>query len=172
MFVDRAKVDQARMMLSEQGLPTRGSVGWEIFDKSDALGETQFVLNIKKVRAMEGELERTIASYDMVQSARVHLSIPDRPLFQPNTEKPKASVVLKITGNTMTAGEGPRGSATWSRSQRSGPGDRRGHASHRTDGRLLAAASDATTAAGLAAAPVVDERSGRWKTATARRFST
>ncbi len=74
MFVDSAKVEDARMMLSEQGLPTRGSIGWEIFDKSDALGETQFVLNIKQLRAMEGELERTIAAYDMVQSARVHLS--------------------------------------------------------------------------------------------------
>lgn len=101
IFVDRAKVDQARMMLTEQGLPTRGSVGWEIFDKTDTLGETSFVQNIKKVRALEGELERTIASIDMVQSARVHLSIPDRPLFQRDTEKPKASVVLKITGNTM-----------------------------------------------------------------------
>jgi flagellar M-ring protein FliF len=90
------------MMLSEQGLPTRGSVGWEIFDKSDALGETQFVQNIKKVRALEGELERTIASLDMVKAAQVHLSIPDRPLFQRDAEKPKASVVLNITGNTMT----------------------------------------------------------------------
>ncbi|HEX5007121.1 MAG TPA: flagellar basal-body MS-ring/collar protein FliF [Hyphomonadaceae bacterium] len=102
IFVDRAKVDQARMMLSEQGLPTRGSVGWEIFDKTDTLGETQFVQNIKKVRALEGELERTIASLDMVKAAQVHLSIPDRPLFQRDAEKPKASVVLNITGNTMT----------------------------------------------------------------------
>ncbi|HEY7800989.1 MAG TPA: flagellar basal-body MS-ring/collar protein FliF [Hyphomonadaceae bacterium] len=102
IFVERAKVDEARMMLSEQGLPTRGSVGWEIFDKSDALGETQFVQNIKKVRALEGELERTIASLDMVKAAQVHLSIPDRPLFQRDSEKPKASVVLNITGNTMT----------------------------------------------------------------------
>lgn len=101
IFVDAGKVDAARMMLTEQGLPTRGSVGWEIFDKSDALGETQFVLNIKKLRALEGELERTIASYDMVQAARVHLSIPDKPLFQRNNEKPTASVVLKITGNMM-----------------------------------------------------------------------
>jgi flagellar M-ring protein FliF len=102
IFVDRAKVDEARMMLSEQGLPTRGSIGWEIFDKSDTLGETQFVQNIKKVRALEGELERTIASLDMVKAAQVHLSIPDRPLFQRDAEKPKASVVLNITGNTMT----------------------------------------------------------------------
>ena len=103
IFVDRSKVDEARMMLSEQGLPTRGSVGWEIFDKTDALGETQFVQNIKKVRALEGELERTISSLDMVKAAQVHLSIPERPLFQRDTEKPKASVVLNVTGNTMTS---------------------------------------------------------------------
>jgi flagellar M-ring protein FliF len=88
IFVDRAKVDEARMMLSEQGLPTRGSVGWEIFDKTDTLGETQFVQNIKKVRALEGELERTIGSLDMVKAAQVHLSLPDRPLFQRDAEKP------------------------------------------------------------------------------------
>jgi flagellar M-ring protein FliF len=103
IFVDRSKVDEARMMLSEQGLPTRGSVGWEIFDKTDALGETQFVQNIKKVRALEGELERTIGSLDMVKAAQVHLSIPDRPLFTRDQEKPKASVVLNVTGNTMTS---------------------------------------------------------------------
>lgn len=103
IFVDRSKVDEARMMLSEQGLPTRGSVGWEIFDKTDALGETQFVQNIKKVRALEGELERTIASLDMVKAAQVHLSIPERPLFARDQEKPKASVVLNVTGNTMTS---------------------------------------------------------------------
>lgn len=103
IFVDRAMVDEARMMLSEQGLPTQGSIGWEIFDKTDTLGETQFVQNIKKVRALEGELERSIASLDMVKAAQVHLSLPERPLFQRDAEKPKASVVLNITGNTMTA---------------------------------------------------------------------
>lgn len=102
IFVDRSKVDQARMMLSEQGLPTRGSVGWEIFDKTDSLGATSFVQNINKVRALEGELSRTIASLDMVRAARVHISLPDRPLFQRDTEKPTASVVLGLTGNSMT----------------------------------------------------------------------
>ncbi|MEZ5936976.1 MAG: flagellar basal-body MS-ring/collar protein FliF [Hyphomonadaceae bacterium] len=102
IFVDKAKVDDARMMLSEQGLPTRGSVGWEIFDKTDALGATSFVQNINKVRALEGELSRTITSMDMVRAARVHISLPERPLFQRDTEKPSASVVLRLTGNTMT----------------------------------------------------------------------
>ncbi|MBK8838240.1 MAG: flagellar M-ring protein FliF [Hyphomonadaceae bacterium] len=140
VFVPADKVEDARMMLSEQGLPTRGSIGWEIFDKSDALGETQFVLNIKQLRAMEGELERTISAYDMVQSARVHLSVPDRPLFQQNSEKPKASVVLKITGNIMSP-EKVRAIRNIVASQV--PGLAVGAVTvASTDGRLLAAATD------------------------------
>ena len=140
IFVDAAKVEDARMMLSEQGLPTRGSVGWEIFDKSDALGETQFVLNIKKLRAMEGELERSIGSYDMVQSAKVHLSIPDRPLFQQNSEKPKAAVVIKLSGNQMP-GEKVRAIRNLIASQVPGLSVDAVTVTS-TDGRLLAAASD------------------------------
>ena len=140
VFVPADKVEDARMMLSEQGLPTRGSIGWEIFDKSDALGETQFVLNIKQLRAMEGELERTISAYDMVESARVHLSVPDRPLFQKNSEKPKASVVLKITGNMMSP-EKVRAIRNIVASQV--PGLTVGAVTvASTDGRLLAAATD------------------------------
>jgi flagellar M-ring protein FliF len=102
IFIDPSKVDAARMMLSEQGLPKRGSVGWEIFDKSDALGETSFTQNIKKVRALEGELARTISSLDMVRGARVHLVLPDKPLFQKEGDPAKASVVLSLKGKTMT----------------------------------------------------------------------
>lgn len=142
IFVDAAKVEDARMMLSEQGLPTRGSVGWEIFDKSDALGETQFVLNIKKLRAMEGELERSISAYDMVQSAKVHLSIPDKPLFQQNSDKPKAAVVLKLSGNMMPA-EKVRAIRNLIASQVPGLSVEAVTVTS-TDGRLLAAASDAS----------------------------
>ncbi len=148
VFVPADKVEDARMMLSEQGLPTRGSIGWEIFDKSDALGETQFVLNIKQLRAMEGELERTISAYDMVQSARVHLSVPDRPLFQQNSEKPKASVVLKITGNIMSP-EKVRAIRNIVASQV--PGLAVGAVTvASTDGRLLAAATDENDPSGAA----------------------
>lgn len=142
IFVDATKVEDARMMLSEQGLPTRGSVGWEIFDKSDALGETQFVLNIKKLRAMEGELERSISAYDMVQSAKVHLSIPDKPLFQQNSDKPKAAVVLKLSGNMMPA-EKVRAIRNLIASQVPGLSVEAVTVTS-TDGRLLAAASDAS----------------------------
>ena len=156
IFVDAAKVEDARMMLSEQGLPTRGSVGWEIFDKSDALGETQFVLNIKKLRAMEGELERSVASYDLVQSAKVHLSIPDKPLFQQNSDKPKAAVVLKLTGNMMPA-EKVRAIRNLIASQVPGL-DVNAVTVTSTDGRLLAAASEDGSIGGGGGGAGVDER--------------
>lgn len=101
IFVDRAQVDDARMMLSEQGLPTQGSVGWEIFDKTEALGTTSFVQNINKIRALEGELARTISSLDMVKAARVHLNLPDRPLFQKDNQTPTASVIVSLRGSEM-----------------------------------------------------------------------
>ncbi len=155
VFVDASKVEDARMMLSEQGLPTRGSVGWEIFDKSDAMGETQFVLNIKKLRAMEGELERSIASYDLVQSAKVHLSIPERPLFQSNAERPKAAVVLKLAGNMMP-NEKVRAIRNLVASQVPGLSVNAVTITS-TDGRLLAAASeDGST--GLGGGAGTDER--------------
>lgn len=155
IFVDAAKVEDARMMLSEQGLPTRGSVGWEIFDKSSALGETQFVLNIKKLRAMEGELARSIASYDMVQSARVHLSIPEKALFQQNAEKPKAGVVLQLAGNMMP-GEKVRAIRNLIASQVPGL-DIGAVTVTSTDGRLLAAATD-ESGSGVGGGSTVDER--------------
>lgn len=155
IFVDAAKVEDARMMLSEQGLPTRGSVGWEIFDKSDALGETQFVLNIKKLRAMEGELERSIASYDLVQSAKVHLSIPEKPLFQQNSERPKAAVVLKLAGNMMPS-EKVRAIRNLVASQVPGL-DVNSVTVTSTDGRLLAAASE-DGSSGIGGGTGADER--------------
>ena len=101
IFVERAKVEAARMMLSEQNLPTRGSVGWEIFDKTDALGQTSFVQNINKVRALEGELARDISSLKMVKSARVRLNLPDKALFETDSHPPTASVVLQLGGASM-----------------------------------------------------------------------
>ena len=155
VFVPADKVEDARMMLSEQGLPTRGSVGWEIFDKSDALGETQFVLNIKKLRAMEGELERSIASYDMVQSANVHLSVPERPLFQQNSDKPKAGVVLKLSGN-MLPPEKVRAIRNLVASQVPGLAVEAVTVTS-TDGRLLAAATD-DSGTGVGGGSTADER--------------
>jgi len=98
VMVAKDNVARLRMKLAESGLPKGGGVGYEIFDKSDALGSTAFVQNINHLRALEGELSRTIRSLDRVQAARVHLVLPDRPLFSREKIEPSASIVLKVRG--------------------------------------------------------------------------
>ena len=98
ILVARDKVARLRMKLAEGGMPKGGGVGYEIFDKSEALGATTFIQNINHLRALEGELARTIASLDRVQAARVHLVLPDRPLFSRDKIDPSASIVLRVRG--------------------------------------------------------------------------
>ena len=98
LMVPKDKVTRLRMKLAESGLPKGGGVGYEIFDKSDAIGATSFVQNINHLRAMEGELARTIRAIDRVQFARVHLVLPERPLFSRETPEPSASIVLRVRG--------------------------------------------------------------------------
>ena len=92
--------DQAlklRMSLAESGgMPHGGSVGYELFDKGDTIGATNFVQNLNLVRALEGELERTISSLSPVAAARVHLVLPRRDLFSREKQEPTASVVIKM----------------------------------------------------------------------------
>ena len=97
-MVPKDKVARLRMKLAEGGLPKGGGVGYEIFDKSDALGATSFVQNINHLRALEGELARTIRAIDRVQAARVHLVLPERPLFSRDKAEPSASIVLRVRG--------------------------------------------------------------------------
>lgn len=98
IMVPKDNVARLRMKLAESGLPKGGGVGYEIFDKADALGSTSFIQNINKLRALEGELSRTIRSLDRVEQARVHLVLPDRPLFSRDKIEPSASIVLKVRG--------------------------------------------------------------------------
>jgi flagellar M-ring protein FliF len=99
IMVPKDKVTRLRMKLAEGGLPKGGGVGYEIFDKSDALGTTSFVQNINHLRALEGELARTIRAIDRVQSARVHLVLPERPLFAREAPEPSASIVVRVRGS-------------------------------------------------------------------------
>jgi flagellar M-ring protein FliF len=82
------------MALAQENLPAAG-VGYEIFDKSDAFGTTAFVQNINRLRALEGELARSIQTIDGIDSARVHLVIPERQVFSHDDQTPSASVILK-----------------------------------------------------------------------------
>ena len=98
ILVPKAEIPKLRMRLAEAGLPAGGVVGYEIFDKSSALGATSFVQNINHLRALEGELARTIRTIDRVVAARVHLVLPERQLFNREAQQPSASIVLKVRG--------------------------------------------------------------------------
>jgi len=102
IMVPKEQVTRLRMKMAESNLPKGGGVGYEIFDKSDALGATSFVQNINHLRALEGELSRTIRALDRVQTARVHLVLPERPLFSRDKPEPSASIVLKLRGSLDT----------------------------------------------------------------------
>ena len=102
IFVPRSKVAEARMRLAADGLPGQGSIGYEIFDKQDALGATTFVQNVNKLRALEGELARSIDSLETVKSARVHLVIPEKALFETERQPPTASIVVGLERGSLS----------------------------------------------------------------------
>jgi flagellar M-ring protein FliF len=99
ILAPRDAIPRLRMELASKGLPSGGGVGYEIFDKGDAFSSTSFVQNINHLRALEGELTRTIRSLGRVQNARVHLVMPERKLFERDREPPRASIVLKLRGD-------------------------------------------------------------------------
>lgn len=99
VMVPKERVARLRMQLAEDGLPTGGSIGYEIFDRSDTLGATSFVQNMNHLRALEGELARSISALDRIKKARVHLVIPERQLFQRDQRAPTASIVLNVRGS-------------------------------------------------------------------------
>lgn len=102
IYVARDKVNSARQLIFTKGLVTSGSVGYEIFDTGNALGQTDFVQQLNRQRALQGELERTIQGWDGVRAARVHLVIPKRQLFEEDAEKPTAAVTIS-TGREPSA---------------------------------------------------------------------
>jgi len=107
VLVPSDRVLRLRMGMAEQGLPSGGSlVGYEIFDRSETFGSSNFVMNINVMRALEGELSRTIASLSDIDSARVHLVMPKRELFTRENEKPSASVTIKMrAGKSLESSE-------------------------------------------------------------------
>jgi len=102
-MVDRDEVASTRLMLSGKGLPTSGSVGYELFDNASIMGQTEFTQNLNKQRALEGELARTIRSLKGVTSARVHLVLPKRELFEEEAAQPTASIVVGLGGKELGA---------------------------------------------------------------------
>ncbi len=98
VYVPGDRVARLRMSMADQGMPQGGSIGYEIFDNADKLGTTAFTQNINLVRALEGELSRTIRTIGSIASARVHLVLPRRAVFSRTRQEASASVVLKMRG--------------------------------------------------------------------------
>lgn len=105
IFVPGDQVLQLRVSLAESGLPGGGSVGYEIFDNNQGIGTTNFVQNVNLVRALEGELARTIGAMRNVRGARVHLVMPRRELFSREKQEASASVVLQVQGSSRLNNE-------------------------------------------------------------------
>lgn len=103
IYVPQSRVLKLRMELAAKGLPAGGTVGYEIFDNADALGTTNFLQNINHLRALEGELSRTIGSIEGIKGVRVHLVMPERELFSRDKREPTASIVLKVSGTLASA---------------------------------------------------------------------
>lgn len=93
--VPRADVARARMAIAEMGLSINGDPGWEIFDEQSALAMNSFMQRVNRLRAMEGELGRSIQTLDNIQSARVHLVLPEREPFSRSKPDPRASVIVR-----------------------------------------------------------------------------
>ncbi|MCG8545939.1 MAG: flagellar M-ring protein FliF, partial [Alphaproteobacteria bacterium] len=93
------QVARLRLTFAEQGLPEAGSIGYEIFDRDQTLGTSNFIQNINHLRALEGELARTIATISSVKAARVHLVMPRREVFSRQRLDPSASIILKMRGS-------------------------------------------------------------------------
>lgn len=89
------KVYDLRLQMATAGLPQGGSVGFELFDKSN-FGMTEFTERLNYQRAIQGELTRTICQLAPVVNARVHLAIPEDKLYESEQQPPTASVVLKL----------------------------------------------------------------------------
>ncbi|HDT14996.1 MAG TPA: flagellar M-ring protein FliF, partial [Firmicutes bacterium] len=93
--VPAKNVYDLRLQMASKGLPMGGGVGFEIFDKTN-LGVTDFTQRVNFVRALEGELNRTITSIDAVEEARVHIVLPKKELYQEREKDPTASVLLRV----------------------------------------------------------------------------
>jgi flagellar M-ring protein FliF len=98
ILVPGNRVHEARMNLAGQGLPKGTATGFELLDKEQGFGVSQFMENARYQRALEGELSKTIASMSNVQSARVHLAIPKQSAFVRERKDPSASVMLTVYG--------------------------------------------------------------------------
>ncbi len=95
VLVKYSQTSQARMLLAEKGLPHSANSGYELYDKLGSLGLTSFMQDVTRVRAMEGELARTIQTMNGIRAARVHIVLPDEGSFRRAKQPPSASVMIR-----------------------------------------------------------------------------
>lgn len=94
ILASQSEIPRLRMSMAAEGGAPEGGVGYEIFDNDDSFGTTAFQLNLNRLRALEGELARTISRISGVRSARVHLVLPERELFARERQTASASIVI------------------------------------------------------------------------------
>ncbi|MEP3427781.1 MAG: flagellar basal-body MS-ring/collar protein FliF [Roseibium sp.] len=94
VMVSHAQTAKARMLLAEKGLPRGGNAGYELFDDLGSLGLTSFMQEVTRIRALEGELARTIQLMKGIRAARVHIVLPEKGSFRRDQQPPSASVVV------------------------------------------------------------------------------
>ena len=98
VLVPAGRTGQARMLLAEKGLPTSTNAGYELFDNVGSLGLTSFMQQVTKVRALEGEIARTVQSITGIKAARIHIVMSERGNFRQEEQQPSASVVIRTSG--------------------------------------------------------------------------
>ncbi len=108
ILVESSRVGEMRLRVAGKGLTGKGTVGYEIFDKS-SLGMTEFLQQVNYRRALEGELTRTIMSLEEVEKARVHLAIPEKTVFRKDEKKPTASVIVDLRPGARLGNDEVRG---------------------------------------------------------------
>jgi len=104
ILVPTDKASEARLLLAREGLPKSGRIGFELFDKTN-FATTDFAEQVNYRRALEGELERTIASLGEIEKARVHLTFPKDSVFVESRQPAKASVLLNLRRSASLAPE-------------------------------------------------------------------
>ena len=106
VMVPQGKLHEIRMRLSVQGLPRGSERGMEILEEKSGLGTSRFVEKARYLHALEGELSRSIAAFDNINSARVHLALPKQSVFVRERSKPTASVLVRpYSGRTLEPGQ-------------------------------------------------------------------
>lgn len=102
IVVPANQVLELRIQLADKATVGGGTIGYEIFDQMDSLGATNFMQTMNQIRALEGELARTIMSIEGVKAARVHLVMPKREVFTRDTQEPSAAIFIKMSSGRLS----------------------------------------------------------------------